>query len=138
MKRSHESESGSLGLGLQAYKTRKLADEDMQEEGEEGEQGSLFQPKCQENSADVLCGYSSSDSDSDSGTDSDPESSDGEYETRCLSCGVDLSIDSSHVDWKDVLGEGSDPCDDCCCGGCGSRKRQKRKSGCAAYVVVCC
>lgn len=48
------------------------------------------------------------------------------YETSvktCTTCGVDMNIDASHIDWEDVRGFKSDPCDDCCCGACGGRKR---------------
>ena len=63
--------------------------------------------------------------------------------THCPTCGVDMKIDASHIDWEEVRGYPSDPCDDwcatattlsppalvdralclhSCCGGCGGRK----------------
>ena len=45
-----------------------------------------------------------------------------EQHTHCPSCGVDMKVDASHIDWEEVRGYPSDPCDDCCCGACGSRK----------------
>jgi predicted nucleic acid-binding Zn ribbon protein len=40
--------------------------------------------------------------------------------THCPTCGVDMAVDASHIDWETI--GFSNPCDDCCCGGCGSRK----------------
>lgn len=57
----------------------------------------------------------------------------------CPSCGVDMKMDASHIDFAKVRRDAcepcdlydsdgdeiefsSDPCDDCCCGACGSRK----------------
>jgi len=42
--------------------------------------------------------------------------------THCPTCGVHMHTDASHIDWEQVRGYPSDPCDDCCCGACGSRK----------------
>ena len=42
--------------------------------------------------------------------------------THCPTCGVHMRIDASHINWEEVRGYSSDPCDDCCCGACGSRK----------------
>ena len=34
--------------------------------------------------------------------------------THCPSCGVHMHIDASHIDWEQVRGYPSDPCDDWC------------------------
>ena len=61
--------------------------------------------------------------------------------THCTSCGVDMMVDASHIDWIAVRGFESDPCDDWCvqhpaC--CSTRSWSSTCSSPAPHLLLTC
>lgn len=53
-----------------------------------------------------------------------------EEHTHCPCCGVSMRLSADEIDWEEVRGFPSDPCDDCVCFACGQRKRYPGEAHC--------